>query len=120
MSRGHFRQPLLRPERLIGIAENSGPAERAYFVDYFARMRSTEYQIAPVYNQVRCNLPQVCENRLQRPPVTVNVGDDRNSHETHSLPSPLGRLDRWESTSRQHSDQISCAALFARASRAFP
>src|SRR5262249_5253618 len=63
---GHFRQPLSRPERLISIAENSGPAECAYFVDYFARMRSTEHQIAPVYKPP----PPTSPLALRNPPAT--------------------------------------------------
>ena len=86
MRSAHFCEPLLGPKHPVGVPKNTGPSERAYLINDFRWTRPTEYQITAVQNQVRGNSLEVRENRVQCPPVPMNIGDSRNSHETHSAP----------------------------------
>jgi hypothetical protein len=55
-------------------------------------MGPTEHQIAAVNNKVRRNLLQVSKNCLERSPVPMNIGNDRNSHENFvSIPETVWR-----------------------------
>src|SRR6266571_3887191 len=80
LSGGKFRQTFRGPEHLIGVPANPGPPERADLIDDVRRVSSTVSQIAAMENEVRRNLPQVGDNRLEGAPVAVNIRYDGDSH----------------------------------------
>jgi len=77
---GKFRQTFRGPKHLIGIPANPGPSERADLIDDVRRVSSTVSQIAAMENQVRRDLPQISDNRLEGASIAMNIRYDRDSH----------------------------------------
>ena len=76
LSGGKFRQAFRRPQHLIGVPADSGPPERANLIDDLRRMRSAGRQIAAVNHEIRRDLSQIGEHRLERAAIAVNIRYD--------------------------------------------
>jgi hypothetical protein len=68
-----FSQTLRAPEHLISIPADPGPPEGADLIDDVCGVRSAVSQIATMENKVRCDLPQVRDNRLEGTSIAVNI-----------------------------------------------
>ncbi len=77
---GEFSQTFGSPEHFVCIAANSWPTEGADLIDDLRRVSAARGQVAAVENNIRRNLLQVGENRLEGAPIAVNVGYDCDSH----------------------------------------
>src|SRR6266851_1132291 len=80
LSGGKFRQTFWGPKHLIGVPADPGPPEPADLIDDVRRVSSTVSQIAAMENELRRNLSQIGDNRLEGAPVAVNIRYDRDSH----------------------------------------
>ena len=68
------------PKHLIGIPADPGPPERADLIDDVRRVSSTVSQIAAMENQVRRDLPQISDNRLEGASIAMNIRYDGDFH----------------------------------------
>jgi len=71
---------LLRaPENLVGVADNTGPAQLAHPVDDLGRLGTHQSQIAAVQDSVDRPPLEVRHHRLQGSQVSVDIRDNRQS-----------------------------------------
>jgi hypothetical protein len=68
-----LRETFRGPEHLVGIPADSGPTEQADLIDDVRRVSATGSQITAVNYEVRRDLPQVSENRLEGAAIAVNI-----------------------------------------------
>jgi hypothetical protein len=87
---GEFSQAFRRPKHLICIPADPGPPQGANLIDDVRRVSSTGSQIAAMDYEVRCNLPQVGENRFEGAPIAVNIRYDCDSHFVRCRPCDNG------------------------------
>src|SRR6266705_4804110 len=98
LSGGKFRQTFRGPKHLIGIPADPGPPERADLIDDVRRVRSTVSQIAPMENEVRRDLPQVGDNRLEGAQIAVNIRYDGDFHFVSDFMPISLMIGRWYRT----------------------
>ena len=77
---GEFSQTFGRPEHFVCIAADSRPTEGTNLIDDLRRVSAARGQVAAVEDNIRRNLLEIGENRLQGSPIAVNVGNDCDSH----------------------------------------
>jgi len=68
-----FRETFRGPEHLIGVPADSGPTEQADLIDYVRRVSATGSQITAVNHEIRRDLLQIGENRLEGAAIAVNI-----------------------------------------------
>ncbi len=74
-----LRQRLRPKEHLIGIAKHPLPAEIANLIDNFHGTRSAMRQIAAVEDQVGRSFAQIRQHCVERSPIPVNIGYNRDA-----------------------------------------
>jgi hypothetical protein len=76
---------LLRtPQDLVGVSDDTGPAQLSDPVDHLARLSAAERQIAALEDQVGSAPLDVRDDGIESGEVPVNVGDDREANGAQS------------------------------------
>ena len=85
-SRGKFRQRFRPRQHFVSIAQHPLPAKIANSINDLPWTRPSVRQIPAMQNQIRRALPQIRQHSLERRPVAMNIGYDRDAHQTSLRP----------------------------------